>query len=43
MALAEEEMGRVVRLGPKYRATAIRIKSADYLFESKGIGDGFKR
>ena len=43
MALAKEEMGRVVRLGPKYRATAIRIKSADHLFESKGISDGFKR
>ena len=43
MALAEEEMSRVVRLGPKYRAAAIRIKSAGYLFESEGIADSFKR
>jgi hypothetical protein len=43
MALAEEEMGRVVQLEPKYRATAIRIKSTNYLFELKGIADSFKR
>jgi hypothetical protein len=43
MASAEEGMGGVVRMGPRYRATAIRIKSADYLFESKGIADSVKR